>query len=226
MKSHIRVAFRLAPKGALLILIALACAAPACRAREAGPAESGRVRIGIITSLTGTESRFGIAQRYGYEMALAEINGSGGVLGKPVELVYQDDTSKVEVAMSAVENLVEDSGTCAIIGAYSSSATFPSAAVANRYRIPMVVPSAVTDEITRQGYPWVFRVCAPASVYVREMMKFLTEGARARRLAVVYENTQFGSSVAKAALEQAPGAGIEIVAFEAYDPGSPDYTPL
>lgn len=210
----------------LLVLLALVCAAFACRAREAGPVESGPVRIGIITSLTGTESRFGLAQRYGYEMALAEINGAGGALGRPVELVYQDDTSKVEVAMSAVEDLVEDSSTCAIIGAYSSSATFPSVAVANRHRIPMVVPSAVTDEITRQGYPWVFRVCAPASVYVREMIKFLTESAQARRLAVVYENTQFGSSVAKAALEQAPGAGIEIVSFEAYDPGSPDYTPL
>ncbi|HYP30058.1 MAG TPA: ABC transporter substrate-binding protein [Blastocatellia bacterium] len=209
-----------------LLLVALVCAATACRHREAAPDDTGPIRIGIITSLTGTESRFGIAQRYGYEMALAEINGSGGVLGRPVELVYQDDTSKVEVAMSAVEDLVEDPRTCAIIGAYSSSATFPSAAVANRHRIPMVVPSAVTDEITRQGYPWVFRVCAPASVYVREMLRFLTEGARARRLAVVYENTQFGSSVAKAALEQAPGAGIEIVSFEAYDPGSPDYTPL
>jgi branched-chain amino acid transport system permease protein len=179
----------------------------------------------VITSLTGPEARFGQAQKYGYEMALDEINVSG-VLGRPVELIYQDDTSKPEVASLTVEKLSERDDIVALIGAYSSAATFPAAAVANRYRIPMLCPSATTDEITRQGYEWVFRVCAAASDYGRALVEFLTTVADAHRLAVVYENTQFGSSVARAALEQAPRAGIEIVAYEAYDQGGTDFTPL
>jgi branched-subunit amino acid ABC-type transport system permease component/ABC-type branched-subunit amino acid transport system substrate-binding protein len=183
------------------------------------------IRVGVITSLTGPEARFGQAQKYGYEMALDEINVSG-VLGRPVELIYQDDTSKPEVASLTVEKLSDRDDIVALIGAYSSAATFPAAAVANRYRIPMLCPSATTDEITRQGYEWVFRVCAAASDYGRALVEFLTTVADAHRLAVVYENTQFGSSVARAALEQAPRAGIEIVAYEAYDQGGTDFTPL
>lgn len=186
----------------------------------------GPIRIGVITSLTGPEAKFGLAQKYGYQMALEEINSAGGALGRPLELVYQDDTSRPEVAMAAVEELAEDPTIVAIIGAYSSSSTFPASAVANRYQIPMIVPSAITDDITAQGYEWIFRICAPASSYARAILDFLAKEARATTLAVVYENTQFGSSVAKAALERARSAGIRIVAFEAYDQGATDFTPL
>jgi branched-chain amino acid transport system permease protein len=182
--------------------------------------------VGIVTGLTGHEARFGHAQRLGYEMALEEINSAGGVLGRSFKLEYQDDTSRPEVAMAATEELADDNSIVAISGAFSSSSTFPSTAIANRYQVPMLVPTAVTDEITRQGYDWVFRVCAPAYSYGGAMLDFLTRGAGASRLAVVYENTQFGSSVAKATLEQAPGAGMEIVAYEAYDQGATDFTPL
>ena len=194
-----------------------------CRTQQNTADDS--IRVGIITSLTGAEARFGQAQKYGYEMALEEINAKG-VLGKRVELFYQDDTSKPEVASLTVEKLADRSDIVAIFGAYSSAATFPAAAVADRYHIPMLCPSATTDEITRQGYQWVFRVCASASDYGRTLVEFLTKVADAHRLAVVYENTQFGSSVARAALEQAPRAGVEIVAYEAYDQGGTDFTPL
>lgn len=194
-----------------------------CRMQEKTASDS--IRVGIITSITGAEARFGQAQKYGYEMALEEINAKG-VLGRSLELFYQDDTSKPEVASLTVEKLADRSDIVAIFGAYSSAATFPAAAVADRYHIPMLCPSATTDEITRQGYKWVFRVCASASDYGRTLVEFLTKVADAHRLAVVYENTQFGSSVARAALEQAPGAGVEIVAYEAYDQGGTDFTPL
>jgi branched-chain amino acid transport system substrate-binding protein len=77
-----------------------------------------------------------------------------------------------------------------------------------------------------RGYQWVFRVAAPAASYGEGMTDFLKEAAGATRLAIVYENTQFGSSVAHAALDRAPLAGIEVVAFEAYDAGGTDFTPL
>lgn len=159
-------------------------------------------------------------------MALDELNSAGGVSGRNVELVYHDDVSKAEAAVAAAEELAEDETIAAILGAYSSSATFPATAVANRYGMPMIVPTAVTDEITRQGYEWVFRVSASASEYGRAMIEFLKNGAGATRLAIVYENTQFGTSVARAAPARARDAGIEIIAFEAYDQGATDFTPL
>jgi branched-chain amino acid transport system permease protein len=159
-------------------------------------------------------------------MARDEINAAGGVLGRKLELIYQDDTSKAEVAMAAAEDLAGDPTIVGLSGCYSSSATFPSSAVANRYRIPMLVPTSVTDEITRQGYAWVFRVCAPANSYGLAMLEFLTAAAHASRLAIVFENTQFGTSVAEATLGHSSKFGVEIVAFEAYDQGATDFTPM
>jgi branched-chain amino acid transport system substrate-binding protein len=205
--------------GALALCFSLA----GCGGAKRAPAH---IRIGVITSLTGPEAKFGLAQKYGYQMALEEINSEGGVLGQPLELIYQDDTSRPEVAMAAVEELAEDPTIVAIIGAYSSSSTFPASAVANRYQIPMIVPSAITDDITSQGYEWIFRICAPASSYARALLDFLAGEAHATSLALVYENTQFGSSVARAALERARLSRIRIVAFEAYDQGGTDFTPL
>ena len=207
-----------------VFLISLCAFAAGCSGDEKQGAESS-IRVGIITSLTGAEARFGLAQKYGYQMAIDELEAKG-VLGKRLELIYQDDTSKPEVASLTVEKLADRRDIVALMGAYSSSATFPAAAVADRYHIPFICPSATTDEITRQGYQWVFRVCASASDYGRTLIEFLTKVADAHKLAVVYENTQFGSSVARAALEQAPRAGIEIVAYEAYDQGGTDFTPL
>ena len=195
-----------------------------CRADKSGIGDT--VPVGIITSLTGSEAKFGLAQRLGYEMAAEEINAEGGVLGRKVELVFRDDTSKAEPAMTEVEKLAEDPQISAILGCFSSSATFAAVSVADRYQIPMIVPTAVTDDITSQGYTWVFRTCAPASSYGRGMIDFLTATINARRLAVVFENTQFGSSVAQATRRRAIDAGVEIVSFEAYDQGATDFTPL
>ena len=216
---------RLNPSRILAISVASLCMLAAGCSRQGQQATEDSIRVGVITSLTGPEARFGQAQKYGYEMALDEMN-TKEVLGRKIELIYQDDTSKPEVASLTVEKLADRADIVALMGAYSSSATFPAAAVANRYRIPMLCPSATTDEITRQGYQWIFRVCAAASDYGRTLVEFLSQVADAHKLAVVYENTQFGSSVARAAVEQAPRAGIEIVAYEAYDQGGTDFTPL
>src|SRR5215510_12823950 len=132
--------FKLLLPAALLapVLFSLACTS------SKNVVSDDSIRVGVISSLTGPEARFGQAQKYGYEMALDEIN-ERGVLGKQIELIYQDDTSKPEVASLTVEKLADRSDIAALIGAYSSSATFPAAAVANRYQITMLCPSATTD---------------------------------------------------------------------------------
>jgi branched-subunit amino acid ABC-type transport system permease component/ABC-type branched-subunit amino acid transport system substrate-binding protein len=197
-----------------------------CRNAKTQASSSGAIQVGAISSFTGAEARFGSMHRNGYQMALDEINESGGVLGRRLELIFEDDISKAEVGMAAVESLAENPDVAAILGAYTSSSTFPATAVANRYQLPMIVPTAITDEITSQNYQWIFRVCAPSNSYGRAMTEFLTQAVGATRLAIVYENTQFGSSVAQAALQQAINVNLPVVAFEAYDQGAADYTPL
>jgi len=194
------------PQRILGVFVISICACAAGCSRGGEQVAENSIRVGIITSVTGAEARFGQAQKYGYQMALDEIEARG-VLGKRLELIYQDDNSKPEVASLTVEKLADRSDIVALMGAYSSSATFPAAAVADRYHIPFICPSATSDEITRQGYQWVFRVCASASDYGRTLVEFLTSVADAHKLAVVYENTQFGSSVAELPWNRLPEPG-------------------
>ena len=188
--------------------------------------EEEPVRIGIVTSLTGSHARFGEAQLRGYELALDAINEAGGILGRPVELVIMDDTSDPETTQLMVERLITEEGVSVIIGAYSSSATLPAVGVANDYEVPMVVPTAATNAITEQGYEWVFRINAPSSVYASTMLDFLAEMGGVENLAVIYENTAFGSNTADAVEEYADELGLNIVDMEAYEAGSPDYRPV
>ncbi len=205
---------------ALLLALVLSLAA-SISAQEEEP-----VRIGIVTSQTGSHARFGEAQLRGYELALEAINDAGGVLGRPLELVILDDTSEPETAQLMVERLITEEEVSIIIGAYSSSATLPAVGVANDYEVPMVVPTAATDAITEQGYEWVFRICAPSSVYASTMLDFLVEYGQIDNIAIIYENTAFGSNTAEAAEAYAEELGIEVVASEAYEAGSPDYRPV
>jgi branched-chain amino acid transport system substrate-binding protein len=187
---------------------------------------SGSIRLGVVTSVTGSQATFGEAQKRGYELALEEINAKGGVLGRKIELVYEDDASKAETAVSAMEKLATQDKVPLVLGSYSSAATLPMGAVADKYQVPLIVPTAATDKLTESGYKYVFRICAPSSVYAGVMIGFLATEIKPKTLAIIFENTSFGTSTAEPAKAAAEAKGIKVVAYEYYTAGAPDFKPL
>jgi len=183
------------------------------------------IRIGVITTLTGPEAPLGSAQKNGYDLALKAINAKGGVLGRPLELVYEDDGGKTQGAISAVESLIGRQKVVAISGAYTSQSTFSAGGVANRNGIPFLCPTGASDEITRQGFEWVFRINAPSSVYASSMMEALRRTVQPKSLAIIHESTLFGSSTAKSIQEDAKKNGIEVRLVEQYEKGAADFKP-
>ncbi len=210
-----------------LIMALLSLFLVACSPTEApsGAKVECPIKVGIITSQSGSHAKFGEAQMRGYELAVEEINAAGGILGCEVELVVEDDASEAANAQVAVEKLATEVNVPIIVGAYSSAATFPASGVAEEYEVPFLVPTAATDSITAQGYKWVFRICAPSAVYAGTVLDFAEAVGKPATLAIIYENTTFGSSTAEAAQADAETRGIQIVAYEAYEAGSPDYKP-
>src|SRR5512138_1840560 len=95
--------------------------------------------------------------------------------------------------------------------------------VAEQYKVPLVIPSAAKEEITRQGYKWVFRVNAPAHVYAQSLIDAALTLGKPKSIAFVYESTDFGNSVSKAGKDYAAAKGLAVVADEAYQKGAPDY---
>src|SRR5215471_8784891 len=96
------------------------------------------VKIGVITSLTGSQAAFGEAHKKGYAIALDEINAKGGLLGKKVELDFYDDQSKPDQAVQGVSKLVDQDHVPIILGAYSSENTRAIVPAVTQKQIPLL----------------------------------------------------------------------------------------
>lgn len=197
----------------LLLSLAVFLGAAACKQ------SSGPVRIGIINSVTGPEAPIGELLTNGYLLAQEDLKKQG------VEFAFitEDDTGKPQVAMSALEKLATRDNVAAVVGPYPSSSANAIAKLAERYKVALMVPAASKEEITRQNYQWVFRLNAPSNVYSQVVIDAVMKLGQPKTLALVYENTDFGTSAAATARSYAPKKGLTIVADESYSKGSPDY---
>ncbi len=199
----------------------------------ASPAEP--IRIGVVTSISGSMAAFGQASLQGYDLALREINANGGVQGRPLELIFEDDGSDPRTAAAAVEKLATTDQVSIVLGPYSSSAALLAAGMAERYQIPLIIPTALSDEITRQGYHWIFRLNAPAEILTQTLLDFIEQSERSLtqlerdgpvRLAIVFENTAYGTSVAEATEREARARKMTVVTYQAYRAEAADFSAL
>jgi branched-chain amino acid transport system substrate-binding protein len=177
------------------------------------------VKVGVINSMTGPESPIGEDITNGIKIALEDLKAKG----IEVEVVWEDDTGKPQVGLSALEKLATRDNVAGIVGAYTSAVTAAIAKSADRYKVPLVNPVASKDEITRQGYKWFFRVSATTADYASVLLDMATSFGQPKTLAVLNENTDFGTSGARAAKEYAEKKGLKVVFNESYSKGSPDY---
>jgi branched-chain amino acid transport system substrate-binding protein len=190
---------------AAVVLPALALAAP--------------VKIGVINSMTGPQAPIGENLTNGIKLAEEDLKAKG----IDVQLVWEDDTGKPQVGLSAMEKLATRDNVAGVVGAYTSAVTNAVAKKAEQYKVPLVNPVASKEDITRQGYKWVFRVSATTGDYAGVLIDMATSLGKPGSIAILNENTDFGVSGAKSARTYAEKKGIKVVFEEAYSPGSPDY---
>ncbi|MBI5895129.1 MAG: ABC transporter substrate-binding protein [Desulfobacterales bacterium] len=101
--------------------------------------ESVPVKVGVVPPLTGTQRNFGEIQKNSFLMGKEEINAAGGIHGRPIELVIEDDQSTIAAGRSAVEKLILQDKVTVLTGGYSSDVTFAMAAVAQHRKVPLLV---------------------------------------------------------------------------------------
>ncbi|MBZ5629165.1 MAG: ABC transporter substrate-binding protein, partial [Acidobacteriia bacterium] len=187
---------------------------------------AGTVKIGVITSLTGSQAAFGQAHKNGYLISLEELNAKGGINGKKIELDFYDDQSKPDQAVQGVNKLVDQDHVSIILGSYSSESTRAIVPVVTAKQVPLIIPTAVADNIMETGSQWIFRLCAGSGDYAKATLDFLKNNGKPKTLAIVYEATNFGQANFKSMSEQAPAAGVSVVDTEAYQASLPDYKSL
>lgn len=188
------------------------------------------VEVGVINSLSGNFATFGQRYQAGMEVALEEINASGGVRGEPISLVVQDDRSEANSALAAVEALNREDVPL-VMGSYASGITGPMAQLMTRQEIPLIVLGSADDSITKPGSPWVFRAKHNSTIVAEtyfDYFDYLRENHSEdiNSVAMIYGNGAWPESLAEEGKKLAEERGYEVVGDQAYDQGTSDFRPI
>ena len=185
------------------------------------------VLIGVPAPLTGATSELGIRLKRGMEMAVEEINAKGGVRGgSPLKLIFADHESKAENAITVAQQLIDDSKVSMLVGDVTSATTTNTARVAQQNKIPYIVTTGSADAITQQGYDWVFRIAQPTSAMNDAAYGFISEVAKPKTMAIIYDNSAYGQASLDSFKKWAPTQNIEILEAVGFQTGSADFHPI
>ena len=212
---------------ALALPLALGLAA-GCK-KPPPAAETGDIVVGEYGSLTGSEANFGQSTHNGIVMAVEEINGGGGILGRRVVLKNYDDQGKVSEVGTAVTRLITSDRALAVLGEVASSLSIAGGQIAQQHGVPMISPSSTNPKVTETG-DYIFRVCFidPFQGYV--MAKFATDGTAekglgVKKVAILFDQRQaYSQGLARDFENALRKLGGTIVAKESFQGGDQDFS--
>jgi branched-chain amino acid transport system substrate-binding protein len=216
-----------------LVSVAIAPAMPALAADT--------VKIGVIYPLTGNAASAGQSAKDAIELGVEIVNGAHPDLAKlplaataglpnlhgaKIELIGADHQGNPQVGQNQTLRLITQEKVAAMLGVYHSSVALVATAVAERQGVPFLVADSVALNITGRGFKWVFRTGPIASDFAKAYTEFLTDlkksGKKIETIAIVNENTDYGSSVAASIQAAAKTANIAVAARIPYNANSPD----
>jgi branched-chain amino acid transport system substrate-binding protein len=190
--------------------------------RAAAPAGEP-VKIGFFMSLTGRDASFGEAASRGARLAIDDLNAAGGILGRPVELVVEDNRSLPGESATAVKKLLGRDKVVALVGECASSRTLEAAPLAQAAGVPLVTPASTNPRVTAVG-DCVFRVCFADPFQGAVLATYAWKNLGLRRAALLVDSTaSYSVGLADVFAKTFTGLGGEIVASQKYAGGDKDF---
>jgi branched-chain amino acid transport system substrate-binding protein len=191
-------------------------------------AGSGDILVGEYGSLTGPQATFGQSTHNGIMMAMDEVNAAGGINGRKIKVLTEDDQSKQEEAANAVTKLISQNSVLAVIGEVASSNSLAAAPICQSNKVPMISPSSTNDAVTQKG-DYIFRVCFTDSYqgealgsYVAGQLK--VSNAAVRRAAVLTDvKSDYSTGLAAQFEKTFTSKGGQIVGRQSYANGDSDF---
>ena len=210
-------------KRILLSLLVIASFLFSFACQPGGTGGGDKVRIGVFMSLTGDTANFGISSVNGIKMAAEEVNAAGGINGKQIELLIQDDRSDASEAATIVTKFVTQDQVHAILGEVASSRSIAAAPIAQNAKIPMLTPSSTNPEVTRKGN-YIFRSCFIDPVQGAAIAQFAAKTLGAKRGALMVDRKQdYSTGLEKVINEVFAKLGGQIVVTQSYASGDQDF---
>ena len=205
---------------AVVVLLGLGLSGPAC---------AQNILIGVSTPVTGPAAVASEWERWGIDLAVEEINGAGGVLGRKIETIILDNKCNPSEAVNVANKLVE-AKVVAIIGSHCSSAHLAAMPIIKEAKVPMITGIASNPQITDQsgvgGNDWAFRINPSDKAMMDALGAYLGEKKIFKTVAIVGEDTDFGRGGAAAFQAVAEKAGINIISSDFHPQNVPDYTSI
>jgi len=209
--------------GAALLAGVLFCGGCNKPATESG-ANAEVIKIGEFASLTGSEAAFGQSSHHGTQLAVDELNAAGGVLGKKIQLLTEDDQSQAGMSATVVRKLISSDGVVAVLGEVASSRSLEAAPICQENKIPMISPSSTNPRVTQVG-DYIFRVCFLDSFQGGKVLAgFANNTLKAKTVAVLKDvKSDYSVGLAKFFEEGFTAGGGKIVAEQNYSGGDKDF---
>lgn len=210
-----------------LLLITTLFAGLACERRGTGTNSvdgGGEIIVGYYGDLTGRTASFGQSTKNGVEMAIDEINKAGGIMGRKVRVIVEDDQGEPNKAATVVSKLVNQDKVHAVLGEVASSNSLAAAPKAQEARIPMISPSSTNPNVTQVG-DYIFRVCFIDPFQGDVMAKFASKNLKATKAAILYDfNSDYSRGLREFFTRSFKQLGGQIVAEQSYTQGDRDFS--
>ena len=215
--------------GPILSLAALALAAvfvtsTGCKKASGPAAESDTIKVGEFASLTGSEATFGQSSHNGTALAVDQINAAGGVLGKKIDLLTEDNQSQAGQSSIVVRKLISSDGVVAILGEVASSRSMEAAPICQENKIPMISPASTNPKVTQTGN-YIFRVCFMDSFQgFKVLADFAQKTLHLKNVAVLKDvKSDYSVGLAKYFEDGFTALGGKIIMEQNYSSGDKDF---
>lgn len=183
------------------------------------------VRIGLSASLSGKYLRPAQEQLNGIRMWVEDVNAQGGLLGRPVELIYYDDESDPQKGALLYRRLIVDDRVDLLLGPYSSGVTLAASSVAEDHDFPMVSAGASSSHIWERGYRNIFGLYTLGRTYMDQVLDF-AKRMGLTRVALIYADAAFPRDVAEGVRETSARLGMTVVYEKSYGNSTTNFSSL
>lgn len=206
-------------------LLGVALAATVLTATACGAAgEDNELRLGYVATLTGDFASYGLEMREGIDLALEEVNASGGILDKKVVLESQDDQGKPANGPVIAQKFCDDSSISAVLGFSFSSVALSAAPVLQQCQLPAIGASVTSPQLTGVS-PYFYRTSFTDKYQGAEMGDYLL-GRGVKSVAILYQQDDYGQGVADAVKQTLEAQGATVTSFQAYHLGTYNFDTL
>ncbi|MCB2360765.1 ABC transporter substrate-binding protein [Clostridium estertheticum] len=193
-----------------------------CGAKSAST--TGDIKIGVVLPLTGPNSSFGKSGQNGIKLLEDQLNKDGGINGRKIKFIYEDDEGKPDTATTVGTKLISSDNVVAIVGPLTSGSAIALGPIATQSKIPMITGSGTNPDVTKKGGEYVYRSCFIDPFQGTVIAKFASGDLKAKTAAILYDNgNDYSKGLAEFFEKSFVAAGGKIVAKETYATGDKDF---